>query len=270
LLTLLSLSPWPAVSQERPFPYELTDKDALIAPVGMVSGVFGLYLSSKVDPLSLAEINTLDRHDVNRIDKGTTYNWSPTWSDRSDHPRNLLMVSSVLLAGGPFVLRGEWSKTRTMATLFLEAASLTTAVTYIVKGLAGRVRPYAYNTSLTPEERLAVVGPDDPSGRQSFISGHASSAFAAATLLATIYGDLHGPTTTSKIIWVSSLSLASLTAYGRVKAGVHFPTDVLAGAVVGTAIGYLVPAIHRVDGDSGVSVSAGLGSVQVRLAVGGP
>ncbi len=175
----------------------------------------------------------------------------------------------MLLAGGPSVLKGEWSKTQTMATIVLEAASLTTAVTYIVKGLAGRVRPYAYNTSLTPEERLAVVGPDDPSGRQSFISGHASSAFAAATLLSTIYGDVHGSTTTSRIIWVSSLSLASLTAYGRVKAGVHFPTDVLAGAVVGTAIGYLVPAIHRLDGDSGVSVSAGLGSVQVRLAVGG-
>ena len=51
------------------------------------------------------------------------------------------MVSSVLLAGGPFVLRGEWSNTRTMATLFLEAASLTTAVTYIVKDTKPIVRP---------------------------------------------------------------------------------------------------------------------------------
>jgi membrane-associated phospholipid phosphatase len=269
LLALLCSSPSLALAQERPFPYELTKKDGFIAPIGMASGMLGLYLSSKVDPLSMAEINALDRHDVNGLDRGATHNWSPRWSNRSDKPRNILLASSVLVATGPFVLRGEWSNARTMATLFLEAASLTTAATYIVKGLAGRVRPYAYNTSLTPEERLAAVGPDDPSGRQSFISGHASSAFTAATLLSTIYGDLYGPTPASKIIWVSSLSLASLTAYGRVKAGVHFPTDVLAAALVGTAVGYLVPAIHRRDGDSGVSVSAGLGSIQIRLAVGG-
>ena len=235
----------------------------------MTTGMLGLYLSSKIDPLSLGEIGALDRRDVNGFDRGTTYDWSPTWSDRSDQPRNLLIASSILLVGGPYVLRGEWSRTKTMATILVEAASLTTAVTYLTKGLAGRARPYAYNTSLTPEERLAVVGPDDPSGRQSFISGHASSAFAAATLLSTIYGDVHGPTFVSRVIWVSSLSLASLTAYGRVKAGVHFPSDVLAGAALGAAIGYLVPAIHRRDGDAGLSVTAGLGSIQVRLAVGG-
>ena len=269
LLTILSLSPGRAHAQERPFPYELSGQDGLIFPVGMAAGMLGLYMSSKTEPLTLAEITALDRQTVNGFDRGTTYNWSPTWQDRSDQPRNFLLISSVLLSGAPSFWRGEWSKTKTLATLFVEAASLTTAVTYMVKAIGSRARPYAYNTSLTPEERLAIVGPDDPSGHQSFISGHASSAFVAATLLSTIYADVHGPTTTSKVIWASSLSLASLTAYGRVKGGVHFPTDVMAGAAVGIAIGYLVPAIHRVDSGDRVSVSAGPGSVQLRLAVGG-
>ncbi len=86
VLSLGSLSPSPAWAQERPFPYELTNKDALIAPIGMASGMLGLYLSSKVDPLSLGEINSLDRHDVNRIDQGTTHNWSPTWGTGATIP----------------------------------------------------------------------------------------------------------------------------------------------------------------------------------------
>ena len=47
------------------------------------------------------------------------------------------MLTSVLLSGGPLVWRGDWSNTKTMATMFVEVASLTTAVTYMVKGVAG-------------------------------------------------------------------------------------------------------------------------------------
>jgi len=273
LLSLLSLytplAPGRVQAQERPFPYELTSRDQWLAPVGLVSGMLGLYLASTTEPATLEEIAALDRETVNAFDRGTTYNWSPEWQDRSDIPRNVLLLSSVLLSGAPSVWRGEWSQTMTLATIFLEAASLTTFVTYATKGLASRLRPYTYNTSLTPEERLAVVGPDDPSVRQSLFSGHGSSAFAAATLLSTIYEDMYGRSAMSKVIWVSSLSLATFTAYGRVKGGVHFPTDVLAGAAVGAAIGYLVPRIHRVDAEHGLSISASPGSVQVRLAVGG-
>ena len=35
----------------------------------------------------------------------------------------------------------------------------------------------------------------------------------------------------------------------RVKAGVHYPTDVIAGAIAGSAIGYLVPRLHRKEGE---------------------
>ena len=266
---LLALAPGAAQAQARPFPYELTHRDAFIAPAGVAAGALGIYVASQVDPLTLEEITALDRGNVNGLDRGATYNWSPTWQDRSDYPRNLLLAASAVVAGGPLVLKGRWSEVATMGTIFVEAASLTAAVTYMAKGLAARVRPFAYNTSLTPAERLEIAGVDDPGARQSFFSGHASSSFAAAALLSTVYADVYGHSTTSRIVWVSSLSLASVTAYGRVKGGVHFPTDVLAGAVVGTAIGYLVPALHRVDADRRISVSAGPGTVQFRVAVGG-
>jgi membrane-associated phospholipid phosphatase len=269
VLCLLVLAPGSAMAQERPFPYALTRGDAVNAPAGVVAGAFGIYLAGEVDPLTLAEITGLDRANVNGLDRGATYNWSPTWQDRSDHPRNLLLVAAAAVAGGPLVLKGRWSETATMGVIFLEAASLTAAATYVTKGLAARIRPFAYNTSLTPEERYAIAGENDPGARQSFFSGHASSSFAAAALLSTVYTDMYGSSTSSKIVWISSLSLASLTAYGRVKGGVHFPTDVMTGAVVGTIIGRMVPVLHRVDADRRLSISAGPGTVQFSLAVGG-
>jgi membrane-associated phospholipid phosphatase len=42
-----------------------------------------------------------------------------------------------------------------------------------------------------------------------------------------------------------SLFLASVVGYLRYEAGEHFPTDIVAGAVAGSAIGYAIPWMHR-------------------------
>lgn len=267
--TVLCLSPGGAGAQDRPFPYEVTDRDWLLTPLSFAAGTLGLTKASQVDPVTVADIEALDRRDVNAIDRSTTDNWSVAWQDRSDHPRNILLAASALMSVGPSVLDGRWADAATIGVIFLEAASITAAITYFTKGMVARPRPYLYNTSFTPEERYAMSGPDDPGASQSFFSGHTSSAFAAAALLSTIYTDVHGRSTTSRVMWLSTLSLASLTAYGRVRGGVHFPTDVAAGAVVGVAVGYLVPAIHRVDADHGLTVSASPSGIHFRLPVGG-
>jgi membrane-associated phospholipid phosphatase len=48
-------------------------------------------------------------------------------------------------------------------------------------------------------------------------------------------------------IWIGTQGIAAATAVLRVQAGKHFWSDVLTGAVVGSAIGWLVPYLHRVD-----------------------
>lgn len=47
------------------------------------------------------------------------------------------------------------------------------------------------------------------------------------------------------IIWGASLAVASTTGFLRYKSGHHFPTDVLAGALAGGVIGYLIPVLHK-------------------------
>jgi membrane-associated phospholipid phosphatase len=48
-------------------------------------------------------------------------------------------------------------------------------------------------------------------------------------------------------IWGGSLGIASTVAILRVAAGKHFPSDVIAGALVGSAVSYSVLKLHETD-----------------------
>jgi undecaprenyl-diphosphatase len=69
----------------------------------------------------------------------------------------------------------------------------------------------------------------------SFPSGHATVSFACAVVLAAAIPRLAAP------LYV----LAAAIAWSRVVTGVHFPLDVLAGALLGIGVGLLVTRLRR-------------------------
>lgn len=72
----------------------------------------------------------------------------------------------------------------------------------------------------------------------AFPSGHAMTAFLGATLIAF-----------SRARWAPWLyALAALVAWSRVYVGVHYPADVLAGAVYGTALAFAIRGLRRLLG----------------------
>lgn len=94
------------------------------------------------------------------------------------------------------------------------------AATGIGKLVWKRPRPFVVDPSIKPP--LDHV----PSPRQSYPSGHSSSAFAAARVISVLEPKLAA----------EAYSLATQVATSRVYAGVHFPSDVIAGALLGTAV----------------------------------
>jgi hypothetical protein len=100
-------------------------------------------------------------------------------------------------------------------------------VTPLIKYAAGRARPNA-------EEGTYKFHPF--STHDSFPSGHATNAFAAATAIAGHYNNWIVPT----IVY----TLATGVAMSRVNDHVHWPSDVVAGALIGRAVGRGIVARH--------------------------
>lgn len=101
----------------------------------------------------------------------------------------------------------------------------------ILKNLVARVRPYDVNTAIA----ILIKKPLD----FSFPSGHTAASFAAMTALFLAK---------MKKAWIAALVLAVLIAFSRLYFYVHYPTDVLGGAVVGILsgiIGYTI--VEKID-----------------------
>ncbi len=253
LISLLAASG--LLAADRPFPFELKKKDLWLFPAGAGLAGLGAALHSGRAGIALDEILALDRDDVNAFDRPATRYWSTAWADRSDVARDVVVYSALLVTALPPLWRGRWSDALTVGVMFAESYAIMGGITYLTKVAASRKRPYLYNTDLAPEDRLAAG--DDP--KSSFFSGHACGAFTAAAFVSKVFTDVHGRSVWSTLVWGSSLSLAAYASFARVKAGEHFPTDVIVGAAVGFAIGYLVPVLHKKAWRDRVDVAAGPG-----------
>lgn len=118
--------------------------------------------------------------------------------------------------------------------VFAQALSATGALASWAKVAFHRPRPVRY--------LAGAASPLDAGDGLSFPSGHASMAFAAAAAYASIQHRRGGavPRTATALL----VSAAATTAVLRVSARRHFPTDVVAGAVLGSAVGWIVPAVY--------------------------
>ena len=94
------------------------------------------------------------------------------------------------------------------------------ACNLVLKPLIGLIRPFAVN----PDVVLLIAPPVDA----SFPSGHTAVSFAAVFALKTAGSPL----------WKPALALAVVIAFSRLYLYVHWPSDVLGGAVLGSAVGW--------------------------------
>lgn len=111
----------------------------------------------------------------------------------------------------------------------------------MIKNIFLRSRPYMVNGNLKPlrlvDENADAM--DIVAQGYSFPSGHSSNAV-------TVYGSLAAHEKKNRLFWALAIVLPLLVGFSRVFVGVHFPTDVLCGWLLGVIVVLLVPWLRKV------------------------
>lgn len=180
------------------------------------------------------------------LDRGAVGDLHPGASNVSNWTRNAAIAFpfAVSLATSPGGARTS-GLART-AVVHAETMLISQGLTLLGKKLLGRARPYAYVPALARPDGSSY----DVTGNHTFVSmpsGHASSAWTGAAMGLTEYM-LNRPEAAwweRAAVGFAGGALAGATSALRVEAGQHFPSDVLAGAGIGVAVGVSVPLLHR-------------------------
>jgi undecaprenyl-diphosphatase len=106
--------------------------------------------------------------------------------------------------------------------VLLSAQAITLGATFALKELIGRPRPWRAHPD--------CIYPGSMDDEFSFPSGHSSSAATLATYLSLRYSQWY--------VVAPAVLFTGYTWYARMNLGVHYPTDIIAGAILGAAVGY--------------------------------
>lgn len=236
-------------AQEQSYPYCFVKADYYIAPAALLVYGTGLYIGQQNELLTLNDVTQLNANSINSFDRSATNHWNESFDNWSNAGKyTLFALPCVMLV--PPVINGRYKNAVTYSAMYFETLLVNLSLTELSKNVIQRKRPGLYNSDLTIDQKMDIV--DEDGGCDSFFSGHASLAFSSAVFLSKTVTDIYGKGTLSTVIWVTSLSLASATGYLRYASGEHFPTDIIAGAAVGSLVGYFIPVLHK-NNPSGLS-----------------
>jgi membrane-associated phospholipid phosphatase len=126
------------------------------------------------------------------------------------------------------------------AIWWILAAVVTLVITdqlssHLIKNWVARPRP-CRDEVLASQVRLLL---NNCSGAYSFTSSHAANHFGFAVFLIISLKNIFGKWRYWLLLWAASI------AYAQVYVGVHYPLDVICGAILGIIAGYLMGGFHN-------------------------
>jgi undecaprenyl-diphosphatase len=120
-------------------------------------------------------------------------------------------------------------KGRTVAFLLIPLILLSDQISSaVIKPLVARARPCHLVNSLPIIENIHLLVPCGPG--YSFPSSHAVNNFAFATFISFYY---------RRWTWLA-YTYAGIMGFSRISVGVHYPSDVIGGAMIGALCAYLI------------------------------
>ncbi len=144
----------------------------------------------------------------------------------SDSDAPICIATPVAIFSYGIIKKNETLKQN--AIYIAESFVVSSIITVGLKYSVNRIRPF--NT-------YSFIEKEASAGSPSFPSGHTSSAFCNATSLSLAFPKWY--------VIVPSYIWASSVAYSRMHLGVHYPSDVLVGAIIGSGSAYLCYKVNK-------------------------
>lgn len=140
--------------------------------------------------------------------------------------------------------RGSRDVAQEMALIDLQTLAISGAIQGITNVFVSRERPYGRNCG-TAQLPADAIDCDSSGHYRSFYSGHSAFSFTSAALICMNHfeNELLGPPWDA-LNCAGGYAVAATTASFRVLGDMHYASDVLTGALVGTIVGYGVPLLH--------------------------
>ncbi len=196
---------------------------SIICSIMLFSVVFGQQ-KSLPDHFDINDVNDFDRLVMNPYSRNLDYAGTVM--------EGLSILTPAVLYAAP--TEDYWK----IGVEYAETVALAYGIKELCKLCVSRARPYMYFEGY-PENKITEGDWDD-----SFISGHTTLSFAAASLTSFLFCQYFPESQWKVPVCITAFSLAGATAVLRLSSGNHFMTDVICGAVLGTGIGILVPWLN--------------------------
>jgi membrane-associated phospholipid phosphatase len=147
--------------------------------------------------------------------------------------KSVIFTSTIVPAGLFAISRANknyYDENSAMLTGLSEV--LSAGITFGLKNIIRRERPFETLSNVHYNRNKFLLD------KYSFPSGHTSISFSAATSLTLRYSD-------KPVIIAGAYLYSSLIAFGRIYLGVHYPTDVLAGMLIGSGSAAIVYSLRK-------------------------
>jgi hypothetical protein len=223
--------------------------------VGTYTNIIGLPKVKDKERLTELELERLLRTGVNRFNQsGLTQD--PAKRENAHQVSDFFMYGTASMPFLLFLDRKVRKDYRDVALMYFETIALTSNLyTYSPLGptFIDRYRPLAFYDEVPVSERQSG------NMRNSFYSGHVATTAMGGFFLAKVLHDYHPEWGNRRWLLFGAATLPTATvARLRVRALKHFPTDTIAGGLIGAGMGILIPELHR-KFQNRVKVQAGFG-----------
>ncbi|MCR5699699.1 MAG: phosphatase PAP2 family protein [Treponemataceae bacterium] len=223
--------------------------------------IFGASLSLDITDIILDKVvklnriewtsQALDIQSVNAFDRSMMCAYNRAFDITSDFFAAASMVFPAVLFAAPME---EWF---TIGIMYAESLTWAFGIKELLKLTVARTRPYMYFDDYPYDDVI------EGKWNLSFPSGHTTYAFTGAAFSTYVFCKYFPSSPWRYAVGFGSYALAAATAAFRISSGSHFATDVIAGAAIGTACGFVVPFIHALIASSSQNPKTKKGEIEV-------